>query len=79
MTQARPLPVRVPLVTEPVSMLGSPQMARRNALSIIPKIATTQPMVSGKTGKRWHMVMDPGAIRQVLLDRLEDYPKSDVT
>ena len=30
MTQARPLPVRVPLVTEPVGMLGSQQMARRN-------------------------------------------------
>ena len=79
MTQPSPLPVRVPLVTEPVGMLGSLQMARRNVLSIIPKIATTQPMVSGKTGKRWHMVMDPGAIREILLDRLEDYPKSDVT
>ena len=72
MTQPSPLPVRVPLVTEPVGMLGSLQMARRNVLSIIPKIATTQPMVSGKTGKRWHMVMDPGAIREILLDRLED-------
>ncbi|MEP3686448.1 MAG: cytochrome P450 [Sulfitobacter dubius] len=74
-----PLPVRVPLVTEPVGLLGSLQMARRNVLSIIPKIATTQPIVSGKTGKRWHMVMDPSAIREILLDRLEDYPKSDVT
>lgn len=79
MTQPPPLPVRVPLVTEPVGLFGSLQMARRNVLSIIPKIATTQPMVSGKTGKRWHMVMDPDAIRHVLLDRLEDYPKSDVT
>ena len=79
MTQPAPLPVRVPLVTEPVGLWGSLQMARRNVLSIIPKIATTQPMVSGKTGKRWHMVMDPGAIRQILLDRLEDYPKSLVT
>lgn len=79
MTQPPPLPVHVPLVTEPVGLFGSLQMARRNVLSIIPKIATTQPMVSGKTGKRWHMVMDPDAIRHVLLDRLEDYPKSDVT
>jgi cytochrome P450 len=54
-------------------------MARRNVLSIIPDIATKQPMVSGKTGKRWHMVMDPGAIREILLDRLDDYPKSVVT
>ncbi|MEM5522144.1 cytochrome P450 [Sulfitobacter sp. AS59] len=71
-----PLPVRVPLVTRPWGILKSLQMARRNILSIIPAIATKQPMVSGKTGKRWHMVMDPTAIREVLLDRLEDYPKS---
>ena len=74
-----PLPVRVPLVTEPWGILKSLQMARRNILSIIPAIATKQPMVSGKTGKRWHMVMDPVAIREMLLDRLDDYPKSLVT
>ncbi|NNK15887.1 MAG: cytochrome P450, partial [Sulfitobacter sp.] len=72
-------PVRVPLVTEPWGILKSLQMARRNVLSIIPDLATRQPMVSGKTGKRWHMVMDPTAIREMLLDRLEDYPKSLVT
>ncbi|QFT57792.1 putative bifunctional P-450/NADPH-P450 reductase 2 [Sulfitobacter sp. THAF37] len=73
------LPVRVPLVTEPWGIFKSLTEARRNVLSIIPDIATRQPMVSGKTGKRWHMVMDPGAIREVLLDRLDDYPKSLVT
>lgn len=76
---SRPLPVRVPLVTEPWGILKSLAEARRNVLSIIPDIATKQPMVSGKTGKRWHMVMDPGAIREILLDRLDDYPKSAVT
>lgn len=73
------LPVHVALVTEPWGILKSLQMARRNILSIIPQIAVRQPMVSGKTGKRWHMLMDPTAIREVLLDRVEDYPKSDVT
>ena len=73
------LPVRVPLVTEAWGLLKSLQMARKNILSIIPQIATKQPMVSGKTGKRWHMVMDPQAIREILLDRLDDYPKSVVT
>lgn len=79
MNETARFPVRVPLVTEPWGILKSLQMARRNVLSIIPEIATRQPMVSGKTGKRWHMVMDPGAIRQILLDRVEDYPKSLVT
>ncbi len=74
-----PLPAHVPLVREPWGMLKSLREARRNLLSIIPEIATRQPMVSGKTGRRWHMVMDPTAIRRVLLERVEDYPKSLVT
>ncbi|MEP1587735.1 MAG: cytochrome P450 [Tateyamaria sp.] len=73
------LPVRVPLVNEPWGMWKSLAMARTNVLRIIPEVATTQPMVSGRTGKRWHMVMDPGAIRQMLLDKLDNYPKSLVT
>ena len=73
------LPVRVPLVTQPMGIWQSLQAARRNILEIIPEIATRQPMVSGKTATRWHMVMDPGALRQILLERLEDYPKSLVT
>lgn len=73
------LPVRVALVSEPLNILQSLTAARRNILSIIPDIATRQPIVSGRTAKRWHMVMDPDAIRHILLERLEDYPKSDVT
>ncbi|MFP4570975.1 cytochrome P450 [Rhodosalinus sp.] len=73
------LPVRVPLVTQPMTMLQSLAAARRNILSIIPEIATRQPIVSGRTGTRWHMVMDPDALRRILLERLDDYPKSSVT
>ena len=80
MTQANSeYPVRVPLVTEPWGILRSLNAARRNVLSIIPDVATKQPMVSGKTGKRWHMVMDPIAIRRMLLEKVENYPKSDIT
>lgn len=75
----RRLPVHVPLGTRPLGLWASLGAARRNLLSIIPKIATTQPMVSGRTGVRWHMVMDPEAIRAMLLERLDDYPKSLVT
>lgn len=73
------VPVRVPLVTEPWGILKSLRAARQNVLSIIPELATRQNMVSGRTGKRWHMVMDPQAIREMLLDRLDQYPKSIVT
>ncbi|SLN52281.1 putative bifunctional P-450/NADPH-P450 reductase 2 [Roseovarius albus] len=72
-------PVSVPLVSEPMGILASLAAARRNILSIIPNIAVTQPMVSGRTGKRWHMVMDPASIRRMLLENLENYPKSLVT
>ena len=72
-------PVFVPLVTRPMGILASLAASRRNILSIIPQIAVTQPMVSGKTGKRWHMVMDPAAIRRMLLENIDNYPKSLVT
>ena len=72
-------PVAVPLARKPLGMLKSLAAARNNVLSIIPYIATQQPVVSGTTGVRWHMLMDPDAIRRVLLEELENYPKSDVT
>lgn len=72
-------PVRIPLVTRPLGMLESLTKLRRNVLSIIPESATRLPIVSGRTGTPWHMVMDPAAIREILLDRVEDYPKSVVT
>lgn len=73
------LPVRVPLGTRPLGVWGSLQAGRRNVLELVPEIAVKQPMVSGTTGKRWHMVMDPGALRRILRDEVENYPKSVVT
>lgn len=73
------LPVRVPLVTEPWGVLKSLEVARRNLVELIPEIALRQPIISGRTGVRWHMVMDPETNRRILKDRVEDYPKSEVT
>ena len=73
------LPPRVPLASRPLGIVGSALTARRNVLELIPEIALRQPMVSGRLGIRWHMVMDPDALRRVLKDRVEDYPKSTVT
>jgi cytochrome P450 len=55
------------------------QTARRNVLELVPELATHAPILSGKTGKRWHMVMAPEALRHILRDGVEDYPKSLVT
>ena len=73
------IPARVPLHSVPLGILGSLKAGRRNVLELIPEIATRVPMLSGKTGKRWHMVMDPGALKVVLRDKVTDYPKSEVT
>jgi cytochrome P450 len=84
MTLVRPvpaprLPVRVPLATRPLGVWGSLQAGRRNVLELIPEIATHAPIISGATGKRWHMVMDPDALKRILRDNLANYPKSMVT
>lgn len=72
-------PVRVPLHTQPLGIFGSFRTGRRNVLELIPQVATRVPILSGVTGKRWHMVMDPGALKQILRDKVDDYPKSVVT
>lgn len=76
---AADLPPRVALARKPMGVIESALTARRSLLGLIPELALRQPIVSGKTGLRWHMVMDPGALRRVLKDKVEDYPKSDTT
>lgn len=77
--QSNRIPVRIPLVREPAGVLKSWQLMRENVLNIIPEAATHEPALSGRTAKRWHMIMDPDAIQKILLERVEDYPKSTVT
>lgn len=78
-TDATRCPARVPLHNRPLGIWDSFRTGRRNVLELIPEIATRQPMISGRTVKRWHMVMDPEANRRILKDAVESYPKSDVT
>ena len=72
-------PAKVALATQPAGILQTVMIARRNVLGIIPELALRQPIVSGKTGIRWHMVMDPESLRRILKGRVEDYPKSVTT
>jgi len=74
-----PYPARVPLAKEPLGIWASARAGQRNVLELIPQSATRAPIVSGRTGKRWHMLMDPAGLKQVLRDKVEDYPKSLVT
>ena len=72
-------PPRVAPATEVLSVMDVARLARKNPLSIIPKIAYEQPIVTGKTVIKWHMVMDPGALKRVFLENVENYPKSTIT
>ncbi|MEM9715038.1 MAG: cytochrome P450 [Pseudomonadota bacterium] len=73
-------PPKVHLHTEPLGVIGSLIAARRNILDIIPQMAVEQPIITGKTAiVRWHMVMDPAANHRILKEKLDIYPKSDVT
>jgi cytochrome P450 len=74
-----PVPARVPLSNVPLGVFGSLKAGRENVLLLIPEVATRAPILSGRTVKRWHMVMDPQALRRILRDKVEDYPKSVVT
>jgi cytochrome P450 len=75
-----PNPVAAPLAQAPMGLWDSYRTARRNILEIIPQRALHQPAISGRTGpQRWHMIADPGAIRRMLVEAVEDYPKSEAT
>lgn len=73
-------PVHVAPVVRPMSTAEVAMAARRNVLSTIPGLAYVQPIVSGTTaGLRWHHVTDPEALKRILLDRVDAYPKSKTT
>ncbi len=73
------IPVRIPLLQEPVGVLKSWRLMRENILHIVPEAATREPILSGNSPKPWHMVMEPQAIQKIFLERVDNYPKSVVT
>ena len=72
-------PVSVPLIDFDPGFFKSIANMRDNILLAIPAQALESPIFSGRTVMRWHMIMEPAAIRRVLLDAVDDYPKSNVT
>lgn len=75
----RVIPAKIDLHTKPLSFFATLKAVGKNVLNIIPDIATRQPMVSGTMALRWHMAMDPTALRRVMIENVENYPKSAVT
>ena len=72
-------PPRADLHDRPLGVLGTLKAARRHLLEIIPEQMLHEPIVSGTAGIRWHMITDPDALAQVLVRKVDQYPKSDVT
>ena len=73
------IPVRVPLIDFDPGFFKSVSNLRDNILLAIPAQALEQPIFSGRTLVAWHLIMEPEAIKRVLLDAVDDYPKSNVT
>ena len=72
------LPVRPPHVSGQAPLLQAYAMSQRNLLELIPREAFDEWIISGANPARFHLVMQPEAIRRILQTRVEDYPKSDV-
>lgn len=72
------LPVKAKLANRPLGIAEIVSTARHNLLEILPEMATRQPIISGKTFRRWHMVMEPRGLRQILRDNPDSYPKAEI-
>lgn len=72
------IPVAAPRVDKKMSRFELGLAARRNVLEIIPALAYRQPIVTGELLIRWHMMADPKGMRRVMLENLENYPKSEI-
>ena len=72
------IPAAAPVHRRRLSRLEIALAARRNVLEIIPAISYRQPIVTGETLRRWHMLADPAGYKRVMLDNLSNYPKSEI-
>lgn len=72
------IPVGAPVHRRRLSRLETALVARRNVLEIIPALSYRQPIVSGEMLMRWHMLADPHGMKQVMVDNLANYPKSEI-
>ncbi len=71
-------PPSAPAALRPLGVTELIKHARQNALAVVPRLAYLQPVVSGKVFTRWHMVMEPGANKRMLLDKVDAYPKAPI-
>ena len=62
---------------KPLPLWKMIQVVRENPFAIFPQAAYEQPiLVTSMLGRRTFLVNDPAGVKQVLLDRVENYPKA---
>ncbi len=71
-------PAKIELSETVPSPMQALRMAQWNFLELLPKDCLSKPVVSGQAGARFHMIMDPPLIRDMLNARVEDFPKGDM-
>ncbi|MEM6897605.1 MAG: cytochrome P450 [Pseudomonadota bacterium] len=71
-------PVSVPGLTYEPGLWGSYRIASRNVLELIPERAYHVPIMSGGKRSGWVMVTDPPALKRILKDRVDAYPKNEI-
>lgn len=71
-------PAKITLSKTVPSPMQALRMAQWNFLELLPHDCLTKPVVSGQAGARFHMVMDPPLIRDMLNARVDDFPKGDM-
>ena len=72
-------PPHAPPLAQPAGLLRLARIARSNLLETIPAQIYRRPIVSGRSVTPWHMVCAPEALRRVLVEAVDDYPKSRAT
>ncbi len=71
-------PAKIQLAETVPSPMQALRMAQWNFLELLPKDCLSKPVVSGRAGARFHMVMHPPLIRDMLNARVESFPKGDM-
>jgi len=72
------IPAKIRLSETVPSPMQALRIAQWNFLELLPKSCLTEPVISGQAGAAFHMVMDPPLIRELLNNRVKDFPKGNM-
>lgn len=71
-------PAKIKLAKSPPTPLQALRMAQWNFLELLPESCLDSPVVSGNAGTKFHLVMHPPLIRDLLNARVKDFPKGNL-